>query len=288
MNINTVRSLFVLTLGVTLLASGAATAQPTSADAPTEAIARPKHDLELGFPVGGRVAEIAVDPGERVEAGQLLARLEDRQGKELVKLWKVRAESDIQVRLRQKQVELAELKVQQLKELRAKDAAAPFEYEQAKVEAELARIEMEQARQSHREAQSQHEQAKARHEQYVLRAPEPGVIERVNLEAGETVDPRKAVLRLVRIDHLRIDASVPVSETLGLSEGDPAWASFRVSGYDDEPIEGRITHLASVADPASDTRRVRIEVPNARKLPAGCRVTVRFSQTSATAAASSE
>ncbi|MEC9372880.1 MAG: hypothetical protein VYC34_03515, partial [Planctomycetota bacterium] len=44
----------------------------------------------------------------------------------------------------------------------------------------------------------------------------------------------------------------------------------------EQPIEGRIVQLAAVADAASETRRVRIEAPNADNLPAGVSVLVWF------------
>ena len=44
----------------------------------------------------------------------------------------------------------------------------------------------------------------------------------------------------------------------------------------DTAILGRVIHIAAVADAASDTRLVRVEIPNKIGLPAGCQVTVSF------------
>jgi hypothetical protein len=57
-----------------------------------------------------------------------------------------------------------------------------------------------------------------------------------------------------------------------------AWINF-LHSVDSEPAQGRIIHISAVADGASDTLRVRVEVPNSYRRPAGERVTVKFSQT---------
>ncbi len=190
-----VTSAFVFTVAL------ACAAGPTMAQ--TEAIAMAKHDLKVGFPVGGRIAEIQVEAGDQVKEGDVLATLEDKQGESLIELWQLRANSDVQVRLQKKRLELAQLEADRLKQLQEKDAAAPFEVQRAAIQAALQQIALEQADQEYQEARMQLKQAQARHEQYVLRAPRDGAIERIALEAGETVEQLQPVMRLVHTEELR-------------------------------------------------------------------------------------
>lgn len=269
-------SLIGLILATTALAT---TALPARAQ--TEAIAQAKHDLELGFAVGGRVAEVHVAEGDRVKQGQVLMTLEDAQGEALIDLWRQRAESELQVRVQAKRHELARMEAERLADLLSKEAAAPFEARRAAVTAELEALRLDQAHEEHAQAQTQLRQAEARHAQYVLRAPTDGLIERIGFDTGETVEQLQPVVRLVRVDELRVEAAVALDQTLGLAVGDPAWVSFQMAGQSIKPVQGRVTHIAAVADAASDTRRTTVAFTNPGGLPAGCRVTVRFDSPSA-------
>ena len=262
---------------------------PALAGEAVEAIARPRHDFELGFTVPGQVDEIRVKPGDPVEAGDVLVELADREEEAVVELWRLRAESDVQLRTAKKEHELAQVEAKRLERLVERNAAAPVEAERAQVEAEVAALKIERRKQESEEAKHQLAQAEARRARHVLKAPEAGVIEKVDVEVGETVQELKPVVRLVVKDPLRVDAHVPTGRTLDLAVGDPAWVTSTLPKYD-EPIRGRIIHIAAVANAASETRLVRVEFPNRHELPAGDHVKVRFERPdeAAASAASAE
>jgi multidrug efflux pump subunit AcrA (membrane-fusion protein) len=109
----------------------------------------------------------------------------------------------------------------------------------------------------------------------VLTAPRAGVLDDVKVAPGETVEPLEPVTHLVVIDPLRIDVQVPLGESLSLEKDDPAWVVHKLPG-DRAPVRGRVIHVAPVADAASSTRLVRVEVPNPEKIPAGGEVVVHF------------
>ena len=109
-----------------------------------------------------------------------------------------------------------------------------------------------------------------------MRAARAGVVEQVTVREGETVEERKPILRMVVTDPLWVDAMVATRQTLGLKLGSPAWVSHKDLIGHEKPIEGQVIHIASVADAASETRLVRVSVPNPDNLPAGAHVTVSF------------
>ena len=125
------------------------------------------------------------------------------------------------------------------------------------------------------EAVLQLNQARARHEQYILRAPTDGIVEIVTVEEGELVETLNPVLQLVVIDPLWIDAAVPTDQTLDLKISDAVQVRIDLPGHN-EPVMGKIIHMAEVADAASNTRLVRVEMPNPKLLPAGIQVTLDF------------
>ncbi|MEX0777319.1 MAG: HlyD family efflux transporter periplasmic adaptor subunit [Phycisphaeraceae bacterium] len=275
-------ALILLTLTGALLLGAAAAAPPdappaAAPDAPPsiKAIAMARHDLPLGFTVAGKVAAVKVKPGDRVAPGQVLVELEDIEGQTLVAIYKLRAESDLAIQAAHLKVVIARLEEDRLKGLLAQNAAAPFEYDKAVATRKVAEIEEQQTRQDQEQAKLQYEQSRARHDQYLLKAPPgvAGVVEAVAVEEGQTVEQLKPVLRLVATDPLWIDVPVATADTLGLIVGDSVTVHSALPGHD-QPMTARIIHLAAVADPASDTRNVRLELANPAALPAGTQVVV--------------
>ena len=91
---------------------------------------------------------------------------------------------------------------------------------------------------------------------------------------GESVEQQTKVIRVVSIDPLWIEVPVPLETARTLKLGNTARVKFADLK---DAQQGKITHIAAVADAASDTLQVRLEVPNSALRPAGERVRVDFS-----------
>jgi len=240
-----------------------------------EAVTKARHDLKLGFTVGGQVKTVEVEPGERISQGQTLMEIRNEEGKALIEIYEIRADSDVQERSAREQVNLAEVELEMKQYAFERDAASEMEVRRREVQLKVAELELESVRQQMAETKLQLKQAKARGAQYELKAPMDGVVEQVIVSEGETVEALKPVLRMVVTDPLRIDAFVPTQQTLGLAVDGPAYVAVEMPGHRGV-YEGKIVHLASVADAASNTRLVRIQIDNRHHMPAGTPVFVSF------------
>jgi RND family efflux transporter MFP subunit len=245
------------------------------AQAQIDAITTASYDLRMAFTVNGVISKVPVKAGDSVKAGDLLLALEDDEGLAMVLQYELKAGSDLAIQSAEEQYRLAQVEARAIKQLLENKAATPIEMDRANVKAAIAALEVKHARQQLEEARHLLAQAKARHARYELYAPIDGVVDTLVVREGETVESLKPVIRLVNTQKLYIDASVPTSQTLKLKAGDPAWVTFRIL-EDKPPVQGRILHLAAVADSASDTRIVRIETPNPYELPAGGTVSISF------------
>jgi len=107
-----------------------------------------------------------------------------------------------------------------------------------------------------------------------LKSPIDGRVELVDIEAGESVNALQDVMRVVQTDPLWIDAPVPLVQAISLKAGMTARVEF--SGSSAKVEEGRVIFVGAVADAASGTLRVRIELPNETGRPAGEHVQVTF------------
>lgn len=262
----------IVLAGLTLLHTLAPAANRPET-AVVEAVAEARHDLDLGFTVPGEVTEVLVEPGDRVEKGQPLIRLDDRDGAAQIELFTLRAASTLEIEAAKAEWELAENEAKRLEEALSKSGAAPFEVERARLEAKRAKLAYELFIQRRDETALQLKQSKVLHERFEMTAPMAGTIENVVVEPGEMVEDVRPVLRMVVIDPLRIDAATPVARAATLKVGGPAKIRFRSSGRE---VAGTIVHVAAVADPGSETRAVRIDIPNPSGEPAGSHVEVTF------------
>ncbi len=240
-----------------------------------DAMTVPKHDLKIGFAIDGRVGAMNVKAGQTVKKGEIIAELVDDEGKTMLAEYEILVNSDLEVQSAKAKFDLAKIEHDRVKNLASKNAAAIFEVTRAAASELVAQIEHQLSQRKQKELREQYNRAIARHNEYVMRAPMDAVVEQLTVDVGETVERTKPIVRLVVIDPLWVNAPVPTNQTMKLKVGDPAWVTHRLEGQE-KAIQGKIIWIASVADPASDTRSIRVEMPNSQGLPAGSHVGVRF------------
>ena len=120
-----------------------------------DAVAAARHDLQLGFTVGGKVVQVSIKPGDRVKKGQLLMQMEDDEGQALVDLYRLRVDSDLELRSAQEQLELAKIEHQSIQQAFKNQAASQIEVDRARVRTNLAALEVQLAQQRSKETQYQ-------------------------------------------------------------------------------------------------------------------------------------
>ena len=240
------------------------------------AITAPVRDLQLAFGVAGRVKGVLVERGQRVAAGTLLAQLDDEDLAANVSLLEIRAAGTHEIDAADAAWRNASDVLQRVREAYESQAAKDRELQDAIAKADQARADLGLARQHKQEIAFELAAAKARHEKTLMKATFAGVVEEVRIQAGGAVDELASVLRLVDETAFKIDVAVPTELTLSLRVGQTLQVRFRseVSEAPAAELVATVKSLAHVADAASRTRIVRLEMPNASGLPAGLPVDV--------------
>lgn len=245
-----------------------------------KAVTRPSRDAVMGFTVPTQIKEILIRGGQEVTKGQVIVQGDEREDRALLKLQKIRAETDLPVQRARKQMELAETEYKIQQEVRAGGGSSDQQLERARLSFEVSRIDVSKAQSEQVQEVVQVERLEARVEKFRITAPFDGVIDNILLDVGHSASETDKVIRLVNVDRLWIDVPTPTQDvtTLALKVGDPAWVLIDVAGV---PVvrEGAVIEAAPTADPGSRTRRVRIEVANPkgpRRLLAGEPTYVRF------------
>jgi len=108
-----------------------------------------------------------------------------------------------------------------------------------------------------------------------LKSPIEGIVDEIAVDEAEAVDTQmRPVMRIISIDPMWIDVNVPTPQARKyLRKGQSAQVTFEGLA---QTRTGNIIKVASDADPASDTVRVRVELPNPEKRGTGETVTVTF------------
>jgi len=239
-----------------LLAAGAAPA----ADAPpvgiSEAVERPivrtvrvsgtvtsPRNAVLSPSVGGLVASIAVDAGDRVAEGDSLVQLDD----ELARLELLRREAE----LAQARAALAdaERRLDEAERVRSASAIAETEIKSRQSTAEQAAAALSAAEAAYRQQQ-------AVVERHRVEAPFAGVISERLADIGEWVSPGTGLVELVAIDELRFDFRVPQEYYPNVTPD--TLIELRSDASPSFTAPGRVTAIVPVKDAGARTFLVRV------------------------------
>ncbi len=215
--------------------------------------------------------------GQRVKAGEIVARLDAEDLEANVALLELRAKGTWSVDAATSAWKSADDTLRRIAAARASSAATDRELEEATHRAQqlLAQLNLEKQRQL--EATWELKSALARQERTVMRASVAGVIEEIRVDAGGAVDELASVIRLVDDSAFRMEVAVPTDLTLALRSGQTLEVWYRDLAPSDAPMamqHATVQALAAVADAASRTRIVHLQMANPEGLPAGLAVDV--------------
>lgn len=200
------------------------------------------------FPqLGGRVQRIAVDVGQKVQAGQTLALLASGDYGQ-VEADARKAAADLGV---------AEKALVRSKELREAGVIAEKDWQQAEADALRARAEAERARRRLAGLGGEGDGS------YALKSPLAGVVVERNLNPGMEFRPDQAAAPLFVVSDpqslwLQLDAAE--TDLRYLKAGDNL--TITVKQFPGAEFKATIRHVADFVDPQSRTLKVRCEVPN--------------------------
>ncbi len=239
------------------------------------AVAQPRRDVILAFARPGVVAAMPVRRGSAVRAGQLLVSLNTSRQILRMRIAKLTAESTLKVQAADAQLRHDVVDLQQTQWAFTQKAATAFELQRAKLKVTIARLSLALADLKHKNDLLEYSLAQLAVRRRQIRAPFAGIIEVRYTHVGQSVNAFQKVLRLVQTTAFKIHVPVPLAVAIKLRIGESAMVRFATGGT----AVGKINGIASVADSASGTLLVHVQVPNPNHLPAGQQVSVRFPAT---------
>lgn len=229
---------------------------------------RARVESRLGFRVAGKIVRRAVEPGQRVQAGQLLAQLDARD----YQLAADAARAQVASATTQRDLAAADLK--RFQSLRDQGFISGAEMERRSAQLKAAQATLDQAR-----AQLASQGNQAGYTQ--LLADAGGVVTGVDAEVGQVVAAGTPVVRLAQDGPRDVVFAVPEDRVAAVRVGQPvtvrAWAS-------DGQWHGSVREVAAAADPVTRTYAVKVALAGEAP-PLGATVTVVPQQSGAQGAA---
>jgi membrane fusion protein (multidrug efflux system) len=178
----------------------------------------------------GRVAQLLVDEGQYVRAGQPLATL-------------VRDDADIAQAKASVRASNARVAFQRASEMMSKELISKDVYDKAKLEKEVAEQELAEA--------------KWRVGKTTIRSPFDGRLTERVVNQGQHLRPGDTLFTVTDFDPLVARLYLPEKDVLALTMGQAV--RIRMKAADEIAFKGRIRQIAQVVDPATGTVKVTVE-----------------------------
>lgn len=240
-----------------------------------DCIMEPAQKVKIGSSVTGILAEVKVERGDEVKAGEIVAKLDTTVEQANLDLTKAQADSVEGIEAQRTRMELAKKKLDRAAPLAQKDIVSQDKLEGFQADYEIAIRDLNSETIKHRLSAIEMERADAALNLRVIKSPLTGLVMDKHLSVGEFVNQEAYIMTLVQLNPLYVEAYIPVSYYGKIPVG------MIGTIHPAEPIGGTyqaaVTVVDRVFDAASATYGVRLELKNdSNKLPGGERCRVDF------------
>lgn len=214
--------------------------RPIASYLETQGTLEAEKDVDLVARAAGPIVELSAEEGQKVTAGQLLARIDDREIRAQLEVAKVRLEE-------------TELAYQRAKKLHAGELVS----EEA----------LDQALASYQSAQGDYERLRVQLQYTEITAPFSGLIVTRYVRFAEHLANGARLFRISDFDPLLCPIQVPERELPRLRVGQTA--RLEVEAWGETAFDARVLRVSPVVDAATGTVRVTLEVKGQGKLRPG-------------------
>jgi HlyD family secretion protein len=214
--------------------------------------------------VTGKVVEVLVEEGKRVEAGQILARVDDMNIKASLRLAEAQLSAakfalhETHVRLKE-----ADLQLKRTADLAKSNIATQADLDHAEAEAHSLKARLEKQHVDVTVAEREVAVWQQQLDDTVIRAPFAGIVTSKNAQPGEMISPmsaggftRTGICTIVDMTSLEIEIDVSESYINRVEPGQPVEA--KLDAYPDWTISCKVIAIIPTADRQKATVKVRV------------------------------
>lgn len=236
-------------------------------------------DVEVPAEETGKLIEILVKRGDTVQPTKVLAKIDSSRTQRMLEEAKLkfdqasrRAVDNTAVNAANKKLQLATEEFTDTERLFSRGSKSKTEYKRAAYSMQIAQLELQAAKNEKQlamvESETQNVAVNAANDslaRHQLRATLDGEVFEVVKDKGEWVQAGETVMRVARMDKLRIQGSVD-STVFNPPEidGRRVTATVQLAGEQKEEFTGKVTYVSS--ENYGDTFQIDVEIDN-RKYP---------------------
>lgn len=240
-----------------------------------DCLLEPYDVVDISSPVEGVLERVMVDRGDRIEKGQVIARLESSFEEATVALARERTQMDSTLNSAKARLELSTNRVIRSEDLFKQNLISLDEIQEARTQKRVAEMGLLEAMEADSLNKLELERASVTLKRRTIRSPLTGVVVKRFLSPGEFTSKESPILKAAQLDPLRVEVIVSVS-WLG-----KVLVSTRAEIRPEAPMNkvyvARVVVVDPVVDAASGTVGIRLELPNPNyRLPAGLKCKVQF------------
>jgi len=231
----------------------------------------------LSTKVSGNVESVLVDIGDRVDARQVVIRLDRTNFALAVRQAKAAlSAAEAIVAQTKARFEEAEKEYRRALNLLQEKVIPQNRFDAAEATYKTAREEFAAAKERRNQTEVALEITQKNLEDAEIRSPVTGFVVKRDVEVGQFVSPSEQVLRIVEQTLLKVDAHLPETDFDRVTVGTPAVVT--VDAFPEEKFLGKVTVVNPMVKHETRTFRVRTEIPNPTgKLVDGMFARVRLS-----------
>lgn len=241
---------------------------------PLACLIEPEKVAEIGAPSIGIINRIPVERGDYVRAGQVLVYMRAEVETASRNVAASRAKVEAELLAASAAADLAEAKVKRSRDLVKVGFISKEALDQSETELRIAKNRVVQTEEARVISQNELDLSNSVLSQRSIRAPFAGLVMDRYRNEGERIE-REPVVRVAKVDPLRVEVVLPVSQYGQIKLGDLAAVKTEIA--DVQGVKATVVLVDRMVDAASNTFRVRLALPNPdHRIPPGLRCSIAF------------
>lgn len=228
----------------------------------------PSEVIELGSPVTGIIEKVFVERTSRVNAGDVVVKLESIVEETNLRLARAQAKFTGEISEQELRRKYATQKYERASAMHARKAVTLDLLEESEADLKLTEKQLEKARHNHTIAKLELERAKSLLEMRNIRSPVDGVVIEKLASPGEFVKDEPLV-HIAQLNPLKVEVILPVESFGEISKGDVIPVTIPMTGA---IHDAEVDVVDEFIEAASGTYRMTLKIPNPDlSIPSGMR-----------------
>lgn len=237
-----------------------------------EGFTEPFRTLKVAADETGTIAEVLVQEGELVKAGQPLARLNSAVHEALLAIAAQNMKAEGRILSAAADLQLKQSRLEKFREILTEGFARQEEVDRATAEVEIAQATLRAAKEDSSTKQLEHQKLAVQLERRTIVAPTAGTVTVLHKDQGEYVAPNTPeIVTLVQLDTLLANFTLTGSQAASLQLG----AHQPIIFSEGSDCQGTIDYISPVMDAESGTVLIKVRIDNSdgtRRSGQRCRI----------------